>query len=122
MSRINYLLDEHVEHGLRNGLRQREPEMTVWVIDDPHAPPIGALDPEILLWCEAHNFVLVTRNRRTMPAHLRNHIAAGHHIPGIFILNPKRSMGEMIEELVLIWLVAEPDQFTDQITHLPLRS
>lgn len=48
MSKINYLLDEHVEHSLRIALHQLVPEMIVWAIGDPDAPALGTLDPEIL--------------------------------------------------------------------------
>lgn len=37
---------------------------------------------------------------------MRDHLAAGHHIPGIFTLNPSMSIGETIEELALIWVSA----------------
>ncbi|MDY7013129.1 MAG: hypothetical protein SVX43_05915 [Cyanobacteriota bacterium] len=44
----------------------------------------------------------------------------GRHIPGIFILNPKMSIGETIEELILIALASEDYEYRDYITHLPL--
>ena len=117
-----YLLDEHVGESLRKGLHAHYPDIVVWRIGDPTAPPIGTLDPEILVWCGAHGFSLVTNNRESMPDHLRDHLAAGRHVPGIFTLNPNMSIGETIEELVLIWGAAQPDEFADQINYLPLRS
>ena len=62
----------------------------------------GTVDPEILCWCEEHNFLLVTNNRKSMPVHLTDHIAEGHHMPGIFILNPNLSTGQNLEELILL--------------------
>ena len=116
-----YLLDENVGDGLRKGLRARYPDIVVWRIDDPAAPPIGTLDPDLLLWCDANDFTLVTNNRGSMPDHLRDHLAAGHHFPGMFTLNPKMSINETIEELALIWGVSNPEEYTDQIVYLPLR-
>lgn len=121
MNSIQYLLDENVDDSLRKGLHLHWPEIVVWRIGDPTAPRIGTLDPEILLWCEAHNFSLVTNNRDSMPGHLQNHLAAGHHIPGIFTLNANMSIGETIEELALIWGASEPDEYADQINYLPVR-
>ena len=37
-----------------------------------------------------------------MPQHLEDHLAAGHHVPGIFIINLKVSVGLIIEHLILI--------------------
>ena len=122
MNSIRYLLDENVDDSLRKGLHLHWPDVAVWRIGDPTAPRIGALDPEILLWCEANDFSLVTNNRDSMPGHLQDHLAAGHHVPGIFILNASMSIGETIEELALIWSTAEPSDYADQIVYLPVRS
>ena len=120
MNGFNYLLDENVDPARRRALHQVHPEMTVWIVGDPGTPDYGTLDPAILQWCDENHFALVTNNRSTMPVHLRDHMAAGGHVPGIFILNPGMSMGEMVEELTLIWEAAEPHAFIDQIVYLPL--
>lgn len=85
-------------------------------------PPKSTLDPEILLWCEEHNFILVTNNRSSMPVHLADHIAQGHHIPGILILNADFSFGQNIEELILIAECAFEEEYQDQIVFLPIPS
>ncbi len=121
MRRIKFLLDEHVNPALSKGLRHRNPEIVVWQIGSPGAPPLGAPDPEILLWCEQNEFVLVTNNRASMPVHLVNHLMAGHHIPGIFTLNDGFSVGDHLDELEYIWSVAEPDEFIDIIWYLPIK-
>jgi hypothetical protein len=121
MSRIKFLLDEHVHPGIAEGLRKRLGEVIVWRVGDPTAPPLGTPDPDILLWCEAHRFVLVTNNRASMPTHLAEHLEAGRHMPGILTLNPKMSIGEHIDELEYIWQVADPGEFDDVIWFLPIQ-
>lgn len=120
MSRIRYLLDEHVDPALRVQLIRREPDLVVWRIGDPGAPKRGTLDPEILLWCEANDFLLVTSNRKSMPLHLRAHLAAGHHVPGILVLNPDMTMGATIDELLLIEGASETNEYRDLLLYLPL--
>ena len=120
MSSICYLLDEHIEPTLRTQLIRHEPDMTVWIIGDPGAPPRGTPDPEILSWCEVHGFLLVTRNRASMPDHLKAHLEMGHHVPGILTLHPDMTMGETIAELQLIWGASNPHEFRDLIVYLPL--
>ncbi len=73
MSLIKYLLDEHIPHRLRKGLKQRIPDLVVRRIGDVDAPPIGTLDPDILRWCETSGFLLITNNRASIPVHLQEH-------------------------------------------------
>lgn len=117
---IQYLLDENVNPVYKIQLRQRQPDLTIWVVGEPKTPPKGTLDAEILLWCEDYNFILVTNNQTSMPVHLAAHLAAGHHVPGVFLLNPKLSIGQNIEELIFIAKGSFNREYQDQIVSLPL--
>jgi hypothetical protein len=122
MNLRKYLLDEHVNPVLRSVLHRQFTEMVVWMIGDPGAPARGTSDTEILSWCEANDFSLVTSNRTSMPVHLQEHLIAGRHIPGIFILNPNMTIGETVDELALIWWASEPDEYSDLVNYLPVSS
>jgi hypothetical protein len=113
-------MDEHVTPQLQKALKQRADDIVVWRVGDPGAPPFGSSDPDILLWCEAHAFLLVTNNRHTMPVHLQVHLAAGHHIPGIFIIKTSTHLGQLIDELELIWATYLQDEYADTIRFLPI--
>jgi hypothetical protein len=117
---LRYLLDEHISPDYARALRRRVPELTIWCIGDPSAPARGTPDPLLLEWCEAHDFILVTNNRRSMPRHLAQHLAGGRRCPGIFVLNSDQSMGDQLEDLALIALVSDANEYQDQIRHLPL--
>lgn len=117
---IKYLMDENLDPIYQTQLRRKEPELVVWAIGDPNTPSKGTLDPEVLLWCEEYGFVLVTNNRSSMPVHLEEHLAQGHHIPGIFQLSPNMGIGETLEELVLAALASLEDEHSDRISYLPL--
>lgn len=120
MSSVKYLLDEHVDPRFRRALKRYASEMIVWCIGDVTAPALSTLDPEILLWCEENGFILVTNNRASMPTHLQDHLATDRHIPGIFVLNPRMTMGETIDELALIWETSEIEEYVDGIWYLPI--
>ena len=120
MSEFKFLLDEHVGVPLEKALKRHSPDIVVWRIGEPGTPPIGTLDPDILIWCERRGFALVTNNRSTMPVHLSERIAAGRYVPPIFILNPKMSIGETAEELYLLWATAEPEEYADRLNYLPI--
>ena len=117
---LQYLLDEHIASLYRTQLMRQAQDLVVRMIGDPDAPPKGTLDPEILTWCETHDFILVTNNRKSMPKHLADHLAEGHHIPGIFIIDPSKNIGETLTELIIIAGASFPKEYQDRIEYLPL--
>ena len=117
---LNYLIDENVNPIYPQQMRIREPSITIKVIGEEETPSRGTLDPDILDYCEKNNFILVTNNRTSMPVHLLDHINKGHHVPGIFILNPNLSVGDNLEELILVSLASEDNEYQDRIIYLPL--
>jgi hypothetical protein len=117
---LKYLIDENVDPLYPTQLRRLQPELVVWMIGKPTTPPRGTLDPEILLWCEKFEFILVTNNRTSMPVHLKDHLSEGHHIPGIFILSRTLTIRENLDELILIAEASFDEDYQDQIIHLPL--
>jgi hypothetical protein len=119
MSAIKYLFDENVDDALRKGLLLHWPDIVAWKVGDVGAPKRGTPDPAILLWCEKHSFSLITNNRTSMPVHLKDHLAASHHVPAIFILNPDMTMGETIDALAFLWAASGSEEYADQIRYLP---
>jgi hypothetical protein len=118
--RPRFLLDEHVNHAVQRQLRRLSMEIDVLAIGEGNAPAKGTLDPELLLWLEANEYILVTENRSTIPVHLADHFEQGWHTPGILWIRPDVGLGEIIEELYLIWQVSTADEYQDQALFIPL--
>lgn len=116
---IRFLIDEDTAHIIQDGLLQRQPEAEVRVIGGENAPQIGTKDEEILEFLERETYILVSSNRRTMPGHLQAYLQEGGHIPGILLLRPNSSYRQIIDTLELIWLVGIPEDFRDQLIHIP---
>ena len=115
-----YLIDENISPEYRTQLLRREPSLMVLAIGDEGAPARGALDPDILEWCEKHQFSLITNNRESMPQHLCDHRKKGGHVPAIFTINLKLPMGKIIDELLLIAGASNEDEYINEIKYLPL--
>ena len=92
-------MDENTASAIADQLRRIQPQMIIHNIGDETAPPAVTLDSEILIWLEKEGFSLVTRNRKSMPQHLKDHLSQGHHDPGIFTIRPNASMGDIIDDL-----------------------
>jgi hypothetical protein len=120
VSRLRFLLDEHLAHVIQSQLMQIEPEIEILVMGQPFAPAIGTSDQEILLWLEHTGYVLVTNNRRTMPDHIQVHYDTGRRLPGIFLLKRQARIGQVIEQLYLLWVASEAEEYTDKVLYLPL--
>jgi hypothetical protein len=58
--------------------------------------PLGSTDPEILLWCEREDRILVSFDKATLAGHLRDHLETGHHSPGIFLLRRASRLSEVV--------------------------
>jgi hypothetical protein len=115
-----FLIDEHVDHAVQRQLRRLDSRIDVLAIGDAGAPAAGSPDPDLLLWIEEHGYILITEDRSTMPTHLAGHLAAGHHIPGVFWIRPDIGIGRIIEELYLIWSVSVADEYVDCALFIPL--
>jgi Domain of unknown function (DUF5615) len=120
MSAPRFLLDEHIPYAVLRGLRRIAPEIQVFRVGEAEAPPLHTSDPDLLAWIEANSCFLVTNNRASMPAHLRDHLTAGQHIPGIFIVPRRLALGSVIDQLHLIWLASLPSEYQDRIVYLPI--
>jgi len=120
MSAIRYLFDENVDPILRFALLRRDPGFPAWQIGLLAAPRFGTKDPEILIWCEENNFILVTNNLKSMPLHLKDHLATGRHMNGIFTLSESMSTAETVEELIVIAAASDSREYCDLISYLPI--
>ena len=121
MSPVCFLLDEHVPPFIQAQLARLELDLRVYRIGDDLTPATGTPDPDVLAWIEANDCMLVTNNRASMPEHLTDHLALGRHIPGIIQLPRRMNIRAILDDLWLIWAAARPDEFRDQIVHLPLQ-
>ena len=119
MSRIRFLLDEDTPHAIRDQLLRREPRLMVLAVGEAGAPALGTSDVEILKWIGQKEYILVSRNRRTIPHHLNDCLAAGGHVPGILLLRRGYALGAAIQDLLLIWAAGRPEEFQDRIEYLP---
>jgi hypothetical protein len=114
------LLDEHYHGWWPPAILRQCPAIDLRVIGRSGAPPSGTKDPLLLQWIEAHDFVLVTEDRKTMLRHLNSHLAAGRHVEGIFIVDKNLNIRVVAGDLELIVGASYEGEFRDQMIDLPL--
>lgn len=119
MSKPRFLVDEDTHSGLLQAVRQMVPGIDGIRVGDPGAPPLGTLDPDLLIAAEAMGRVLVSNDRSTMPVHLANHFAAGRHTAGVILLRKGYTLGRYAREIVDQWVSTTADEWVDRTIYLP---
>lgn len=114
---FGYLFDENMDVAIASALRERHSELRAFCVGEVDAPSRGTLDPEILKWCDSNACALITNNRKSMPQHLKDHLAAGGHIPAIFVLRPGHAILPVADWLWDLATLSLPGEFADQIRY-----
>ena len=119
--RIRFLADHNFRDAIVTSLRNKRPLIDFITARDAriHLLP----DPQVLAYAREHGRLLLTHDKRTMPAYLDDLLRAlpsGEHSPGGFVVPQKMATGKAINDLLLIWEASEPDEWQDRLTFLPL--
>ncbi len=114
-----FLLDECVPEFLADEIIRLEPVIEVHQVGHEPAPPKGTPDPELLIFAEKNQMTFVTRDKRTMPDHLKEHHTAGRHTWGVFLLSGCHAPIRYAEDLVLIWSTTALEDLVDWTDFLP---
>jgi hypothetical protein len=121
---LRFVFDEHLRGGARWHAVQQHNALGVDVLDvtrvgDPADLPIGTDDPDLLRCSERTDRIVVSLDKRTLPAHLVDHLRAGSHSPGVLILRPGHTTAEVLSALVLIAHAGDPIDYRDRIDFIP---
>jgi hypothetical protein len=114
---IRFLSDEDFDGRIVRGLLRRMSDLNLVRVQDVGLQ--GAGDEKLLEWTTDNNRILLTHDRRTVPRHVRDRIAAGLHVPGVLIVNDSASIGRCIDDLQLIAECSHEAEWHEQIIYLP---
>ncbi len=121
---LRYVIDELLRGVLWHAIQAHNAAgidpIDIVQVGDPPDLPRGTLDPDILLWAERERRLFVTRDVNTVPSYLDDHLAAGHHSPGVLIVRRRRvSVPQVIFALALIAHAGDPAYFADCPRFIP---
>ena len=115
--RVRFQADADLDGRILRGLRRAAPEIDIRTA--PDAALDGLSDPEVLRVSADSGRILVSQDRRTMPAHFARFVTTAQS-PGVILLRDGISISNAIEELVLIWNASEPEEWMDRLLWIPL--
>jgi hypothetical protein len=99
------------------GLRRREPAIRFRTAVEGKV--VGRPDPEVLAIAAREDRILVSHDRRTMPAHFA-HFIQHQASPGLIIVEQDFAIGAAIEQLLLIWAASDHSDWEDTIGYIPM--
>lgn len=114
---IRFQADNDLKFGIVKAVRRRE--ATVDFVSAQEAGLDGVPDAMLLDRAAAEGRVLVSHDRRTMIDHFRDHLAAGKSSPGLLIVSQGSAIGDVVEALLYVWALSDPEELRDQVYYLP---
>jgi len=115
--RVRFQADADLDGRTLRGLRRAPPEVEVRTSGDAGLAGLG--DPEVLRITADSGRILVSQDRRTMPAHFAR-FTSGAQSPGVILLREATPISTAIEELVLIWNASEAEEWAGRLVWIPL--
>ncbi|MDV2995417.1 MAG: hypothetical protein N4J56_005071 [Chroococcidiopsis sp. SAG 2025] len=117
--KIRFLLDENLSKQIKFAVLRLNPSVDILGVGEPNAPDFGTLDPEILIYVETSQRLLITDNRKSMPEHLEAHWAVGRTIWGLFWVRPQTSIGKLADNIYLFWETSEAEEWINVVDWIP---
>jgi hypothetical protein len=120
---LRFVLDEHFLGPLWRAIQHHNAggayPIDATRVGDPSDLPRGTPDPDLLIWAEREGRIIVTDDRNTLITFLAQHLQAGRHSPGVILVRPGFSLGQLLFELALIAHAGDPVYYADCHRFIP---
>jgi hypothetical protein len=111
-----YQADADFNHKIVLALRRREPAIDF--MDARHGGVIGAPDSDVLRISADSGRILVSHDRKTMPAHFMRFVQNSSS-PGLIIVEQGLDIAAAVEDLMLIWAATDAEEWRNRIGFIP---
>ena len=115
--RPRFQADADFNYKIVAGLRRREPAVNF--LGAHEGGVAGVSDPEVLSIAAKSRRILVSHDRKTMPGHFKR-FRETRSSPGVIIVSQDLEIGAAIEELLLIWVATDSEEWVDHLGFVPV--
>jgi predicted nuclease of predicted toxin-antitoxin system len=115
---MKLLMDEHIDPGITRGLRRALPELDIQTVQE--ADLQGQEDDVLLAYAAREGRVMVSRDRRTMGHEASQRINRSEGMPGLILIRPQVSLGDIIRALELVVVCSDESEMDNSILYIPL--
>src|SRR5438105_15071345 len=109
MSRSRFLANHDFNENILRGVERQEPTVEIARVRevDLHEKP----DAEILAYAAIHHMITLSHDVNTMPGAASALVAAGQAMHGLLLVQQRRAYRQIIEDLVLISVASEAEEW-----------
>jgi hypothetical protein len=97
---ISLVADENLNNDIVRSVLRHNPEIDIVRVQDMGLS--SAPDSLVLAWAAEHGRILLTHYINTVPAEAYSRVEARLPMPGVFVLPTSTSIGEAIEQIMLL--------------------
>jgi hypothetical protein len=115
--KVRFQADADLNEVLVKAVLRREPGIDVQTARA--AGLAGLADGDVLALAARSGRLLLTHDRKTMPRHFAEFIVA-QSSAGVLIVPQKLPISQAVEELILVWVASEAEEWINRIYSLPL--
>lgn len=115
---LKLFIDQDFDHDILRGLLQRIP-----TLDAMTAFEVGlsnARDSELLAWANQAERIIVTHDRRTMPAHAARRMNEAKRVFGVFVVSRRLQIVDVINDLEIMVMCSDEHEWENVVRYLPL--
>ena len=116
--RLKIFLDQNFNHRILRGLKRRIPNLdfvTTQILNKQKE-----VDPRLLKLAFNEDRVIITHDRKTFPKYAYAEVLRGENISGVLIVPKIMAIGEAIDELEIIILCSNKNEYENRVEFLPL--
>lgn len=115
---LRLLCDENFNGDIVRGLFLRQPDLDLLRVQDVGLRKVD--EPAILDWAASNGRILLTHDRATMPDFAYERLSQGQPMLGMFVINDRMPVRQVIDELLLLIDCSEQDEWQGIVLYLPL--
>lgn len=118
--KVRYQADADLDGRIVRAVRRQEPQLDFQLATEARAGQglRGLLDPVVLAAAAEEGRMLVTHDRRTMPAHFAEFNTI-RQSPGVIVVPRRIQLSVAAEWLISIWAASEAEEWVNQLFYLP---
>ncbi len=116
---LRFAADENLNYNIVRGLLRSKADLNIVRIQDVGLS--GKDDVTVLEWVAQEDRILLTHDVTTITKYAFERISDGLPMPGVFAIKMTSSLGEIIDNIILLADYSYENEWEDKIVYLPLK-